>query len=296
VPRLALPDGLPVWAPNRLEAAVLYHELFELRTYERHGVRVRDGDCVFDVGAHAGLYLVYLARRHARLRLFAFEPVPALYALLERNAALHGGSCAVRLFPVGLGAAPGAAAFEVPPGLGLGASMRPGDVRAAARRGAPRALWARAAVEDLRRVGRLPPGLAGWLLAGLERRALRPATSLVVLAAAAAAAGPGILGRPQRVRRPLRTVSQVIEAQGVGRIDLLKVDAEGAESEVLAGIAPAHWPRIRQVVAEVHDVDDRVAALAARLRGLGFRTAIDQEDWSLHRLLSIYTLYAVRDG
>jgi FkbM family methyltransferase len=52
-------------------------------------------------------------------------------------------------------------------------------------------------------------------------------------------------------------------------VDLLKVDAEGAELEVLLGIEPAHWPLIRHAVVEVHDQDGRLAAVCGLLRGHG---------------------------
>ena len=37
-------------------------------------------------------------------------------------------------------------------------------------------------------------------------------------------------------RRPVRTLSALIEEAGLDRIDFLKIDVEGAEAEVLAGI------------------------------------------------------------
>ena len=37
------------------------------------------------------------------------------------------------------------------------------------------------------------------------------------------------------VRRPVTTLAELFDAQGVGRIDFLKVDVEGAEGEVFAG-------------------------------------------------------------
>lgn len=51
---------------------------------------------------------------------------------------------------------------------------------------------------------------------------------------------------------PLTSVSSLMREQGLARVDLLKVDVERAELEVLQGVAPADWPRVRQVVAEVH--------------------------------------------
>ena len=42
------------------------------------------------------------------------------------------------------------------------------------------------------------------------------------------------------------------------KIDLLKIDVEKGELEVLNGIEDADWPRIHQIVMEVHDLDGRV--------------------------------------
>jgi FkbM family methyltransferase len=51
------------------------------------------------------------------------------------------------------------------------------------------------------------------------------------------------------VRRPVATLAGLCEAHGVGRIDFLKIDVEGAEADVLAGADWARW-RPRVVVAE----------------------------------------------
>jgi FkbM family methyltransferase len=57
-------------------------------------------------------------------------------------------------------------------------------------------------------------------------------------------------------------------------VDLLKVDAEGAELEVLCGIEPGHWPLIRRAILEVHDHDDRLAAVCGLLRGHGLEPSV----------------------
>ena len=75
------------------------------------------------------------------------------------------------------------------------------------------------------------------------------------------------------------------------RIDLLKIDVEQAEADVLAGILDADWPLIRQVAAEVHDLDGRLAAIVSELRGRGFEVETEQEpafrDGPLHMLYAI---------
>ncbi|MFF4655690.1 FkbM family methyltransferase [Streptomyces sp. NPDC001381] len=72
---------------------------------------------------------------------------------------------------------------------------------------------------------------------------------------------------PVRIER----LSSVLrEARPQGAIDLLKVDVEGAEAEVLAGIDAADWPRIGALQLEVADVDGRLAEVERLLRGHGY--------------------------
>ena len=86
-------------------------------------------------------------------------------------------------------------------------------------------------------------------------------------------------------------LSAVVAELGIGRIDLLKIDVEQAEADVLAGILDADWPLIRQLAAEVHDLDGRLAAIVSELRGRGFEVETEQEpafrDGPLHMLYAI---------
>ena len=50
----------------------------------------------------------------------------------------------------------------------------------------------------------------------------------------------------------VRTISSIIEEEGISAIDFLKIDVEGDELAVLKGISKEHFQIIRQVVIEVH--------------------------------------------
>jgi hypothetical protein len=90
----------------------------------------------------------------------------------------------------------------------------------------------------------------------------------------------------------LRPLSDVIAEAGVDRIDLLKVDVQKAELDVLLGLADADWPKVRQVVVEVHDTDGRLAGLSQMLAERGFTVTTDQE--ALYAGSAIYLLYGTR--
>ncbi|GAA1991206.1 FkbM family methyltransferase [Amycolatopsis minnesotensis] len=86
-------------------------------------------------------------------------------------------------------------------------------------------------------------------------------------------------GRPVRVR--VEPLSDVLDAVGCPRrIDLVKVDVEGAELDVLAGIRDRDWPRIRQLAVETDQLD----AVRELLERKGFGTTVRVPDGPLREI------------
>ena len=69
-----------------------------------------------------------------------------------------------------------------------------------------------------------------------------------------------MLSSQTRVAAPMTTVSQLLIQYNITRLQLLKIDVERAELEVLRGIALNDWPKIQQMVLEVHDIEERLEA------------------------------------
>lgn len=107
-----------------------------------------------------------------------------------------------------------------------------------------------------------------------------------------AAAAVGLVRRlaQRKVRVQVRTLSEVIAELKLDRVDLLKVDVEGVEARVLAGIAERDWPKIRQAIVETSDVD----GISATLRARGFTLAVDQEPFATIKQLGLHNIYARR--
>lgn len=75
---------------------------------------------------------------------------------------------------------------------------------------------------------------------------------------------------------PVRRLSDLLAEHGVtDRIDLVKVDVEGAELDVLRGIDDADWPRIDRLAMEVQDRDGRLAQIEDLLRDKGFTITVE---------------------
>ncbi len=98
--------------------------------------------------------------------------------------------------------------------------------------------------------------------------------------------------RPRQLTCDLRTLSDVFRELSVGDVDLLKIDVEKAEMDVLDGIGEHDWPRIRQLVVEVHDERGRLASISRDLRRRGFSVTSRQDP--VMRGTPIHVLYARR--
>lgn len=89
-------------AGSEAEVAFCCQEIFPARGreaaegwgYLRHGVVVREGDVVLDVGANIGLFALYLDQVVMEepdcVTVVAVEPAPRTFAALEFNLRRHG--------------------------------------------------------------------------------------------------------------------------------------------------------------------------------------------------------------
>ncbi len=247
-----LPNGMPVIQLNPGETEFTYREIFSDLEYLRHGIDIPEGACVLDVGANIGLFSLFATRLRPGAQVYAFEPVPDIFDALRLNADLHGAS--IRALPYGLSDRAGRATFTYYPHL----SIMSGQAADERDRDVVRAYLKRGDGEDASLIDEL-----------LDER---------------------MEGRP--VECELRTVSQMLREHGIERVDLLKIDVEKSELAVLRGIDESDWPRIFQVVIEVHDRSGRLSEIVDLLERRGFSTVAEQQE-SLAGT-ELYTVYAKR--
>ncbi|MCX7681250.1 MAG: FkbM family methyltransferase [Anaerolineae bacterium] len=85
------------------------------RFYERFGAPIREGWTVVDVGAGIGDFAIYAALRSPTSTVYAFEPFPESFRLLEENLRANQVSN-VRAFPEALAACTGEALLDTSSG------------------------------------------------------------------------------------------------------------------------------------------------------------------------------------
>ncbi|MEG8279768.1 FkbM family methyltransferase [Streptomyces sp. AHA2] len=258
--RIELPNALTVWHQNEAETRHFYQDIFEHRTYARNGITLREGATVVDVGGNIGLFTLFAHYEAKNVRVFAFEPAPPMVELLSRNVAEHGVNATV--FDIGLSDAESQAAFTFYPRSSGMSSFHPDEAEEK---------------HNLRTI-----------IANQHRREADAEVAGLV-------ADEELLDvRLEAIEftATLRPLSAVIREQGIERIDLIKIDVQKSERQVIDGIAEQDWPKIQQMVLEVHDADGEVARLVKLLRGHGFTVCAEQDE--MYVGTDIHNIYAVR--
>jgi amino acid adenylation domain-containing protein/FkbM family methyltransferase len=259
--RYQLPNKLAVVHLNRNETEFLYHEMFEIQAYFKHGISLHDGACVFDVGANIGLFSLSAHLRAKDVRIYAFEPSPDVFNLLKTNLELY--SVDARLYQAGVSNKKKSMPLTFYPKFSFLSGLyadRDDDkqvVRSFIRKhdvdeetGSQTVL-----VEEL-----------------LEDRF-----------------------ESRQIEVDLMTISGVLKETQAECVDLLKVNVEKSEMDVLAGIEESDWPRIRQIAMEVHDIDGRLNQVVELLSRHGYSVAVEQ-DWQLEESTKTnFYVYARRE-
>jgi amino acid adenylation domain-containing protein/FkbM family methyltransferase len=258
-PRYRLPNGAAVAQLNKNETNYIYQEIFERQAYLRHGITIKDGDCIFDVGANIGLFTVFANQIAKRPRTYSFEPNPAVYEILKANAKLYGSE--VRLFSCGLSDKAKNTTFTFFPGFSLLSGF-----------------YADAQAEK---------EVVKTFMINQQKTGVSEMTELVEQADA-------ILEErftPQSFNAELRTVSSVIEQADIESIDLLKINVEKSELDVLLGINERDWQKIKQIVLEV-DVQENLPTIISLLERHGYEYVVEQDN--LLEGTSLCYVYAIR--
>jgi FkbH-like protein/FkbM family methyltransferase len=260
--RRVLPNGLTIVHLNAYETDYLYKEVFEDECYLRHGIRLRDGATVLDVGANIGLFSLFVMSRCKDPVIYAFEPAPVVYDLLRANCEAYGAQ--TRAINAGVSDRSGTATFTFYDKSSVFSGFHSDD------------LEDRAAIQAVVR--------------NIMTKASVPADAVDELVREITA--DRLTGRSHECK--LVSISDVIREHRIETVDLLKIDAEKSEIDIIDGIEEGDWPKIRQIVVEIHDrTRKRVDQVRELLQAKGYRCVVDQE--TLLENAGLFNLYASRN-
>ncbi len=264
VKRTRLKDGTKVHCLVSTEAIVLDDHV---EGYFNHGIRLSDGDIVFDVGANIGIFGIRTVQMGDSIRVFAFEPIPTIYKCLKQNAKVFAPDRFIAL-DCGVSDYVGTAEFSYYPNSPALSTSKPEQwdeeslVNAVdgSLKNPPKHMWY---------IQYLPKFVSKWFAHRMRLNA-------------------------EQFTCQLRTVSSIIEEYDLSTINLLKVDCEGAELECLLGIDEQHWHTIQQVVMEVHDTDGTLEKILTLLDKMGLTNQVIEQEKALVKT-NLYNIFAHRE-
>jgi FkbM family methyltransferase len=263
--KTTLSDGTPIHCLRKPEARMLDHHV---DGYLQHGIAIADDAVVFDVGANIGVFGVRVLQKASNVQVYCFEPIPEIFAVLEENSQLHGKGN-LHVLPYGVSSTDTTATFTYFPNTPALSTAHPEQWDTD-----PKA-FGRAVKSTMKN-----PPKNMWYL-----RLIPTVFSSII-------AKQLVKGR-KTVDCQLRTLSSLIREKGIPKIDLLKIDCEGAEWDVLQGIESEHWSIISSLVIEVHDSDNRVQSIQTLLTEKGFTKQHIEQEQGLEESL-MFNIFALR--
>lgn len=271
MPEVVLPNGISVSCLQKHDVAIVNAEV---QTYFENGITINTGDTVIDVGANIGLFaLAAWTRTQGDLQIHCLEPIAHIFEILKKNLNRYDEQCfTAHLF--GLSDTSGSVEFAYYPNAPVLSSAYPdeeADQQEIKQATLTNIIFMPEAPAQLKFLKLLPMRLREFILDKALQHTLQYTTVVC----------------------ELKTLSQFISEQEITSIDLLKIDAEKAELDILLGIESEDWPRIRQIVIDVHDIDNRLERVLNMLYENGFQKITVEQPPTLIGS-TIYTLLAIR--
>jgi FkbM family methyltransferase len=272
-----LPQLGKIFCTNKREALYIFDEIFMNNDYLQNGIKLKPGDTVFDVGANIGLFSLFADRMcSSDITLFAFEPIPYTCSVLRANLEKRlSGKQSINIFNTGLTyeSGPRSAVFNYYVRMSGNTTMKSDEKRDE---------FQAIEINDVINNTKKSSSLLYYLLKVLPFKSSIKGWILDYFL------------KYEKIECALVPLSEIIKEHQVAGIDLLKIDVEGAELDVLQGIKESHWPIIKQVVLEVHDVKGRLGKIEALLADKGFSVTRKQPQWFEALKLKTWNVFAVR--
>jgi FkbM family methyltransferase len=272
IANVSLPNGMVVSCYQKHEVPIVN---LEIQGYLSNGVRLKPGDTVFDVGAHVGLFTLAAYEQCERnLNVYAFEPAQATFEVLRLNLGRYDQKEQLKAFSFGLSSISETVSFAYyprAPSLSTAYPDEEADLEIVKEATLNNIMYLDEAPLALRCLRRVPGFLRSLILHYPLKRTLCQETATC----------------------QMQTLSQVLRDHRIGRIDLLKVDAEKAELDIFRGIEAQDWPKIQQVVVDVHDLDHRLEAMTALLQQYGLSEIVVGQPPTLKNS-DIFSVHAMR--
>ncbi|MBV8212044.1 MAG: FkbM family methyltransferase [Verrucomicrobia bacterium] len=246
-----------IYCLNEMEARATVHEVWIDELYLQAGISISAGNVVLDVGANIGVFTLYAAKQGAQV--YAYEPMPPTYAVLQQNVKAHDLGWLVQTRNIGLSdRAEEKIMFHYPKLSVCDAWTAQDSLFGHLTENWENALEIIEAGDPDQAAAIRCLATRSEQQAAVQQRIKRISSEVV------------------QVKCKFDTLSGVIAKEKLEFIDLLKLDAELADWEILNGVMDKDWERIGQVAMEVHVAPD-VKPISEFLKNRGFSRVASKE-------------------
>ena len=226
-----------IYCLNEPEARATLHEVWEDKVYFQEGISISPDDIVFDVGANIGVFTLCAAKQGAYI--YAYEPIPQTFEVLQHNIDLHGFESTVHARNIGLSDRAEEKFMFHYPALSVCDAWAAQDD------------WFKLMTENWENTLEILK-----VADPDEYKAIRSLESKSLQRGAVREVIERISAFRVEIKCKFETLSAVIAQENIQSISLLKLDAELADWEILKGVRVEDWRRIRQVAMEIHVQSD----------------------------------------
>jgi|JI102314A2RNA_FD_contig_31_7910157_length_1259_multi_3_in_0_out_0_2 FkbM family methyltransferase len=248
---------------NAIEAKFLYEEIFLDSVYSNNGIVLKEKDCIIDVGANQGMFALYIHKQLSNYKLFCIEPVPETFNVLSKNTMKHGINAV--LLNTGLSDTISSKTISYYNTVTSIASMNPALTSFKNNFGLA-TIFIKSFWNELILVTNFSSMISTTLHTIFNLKIRKAKIKLVPF-------------------------SNIIEEHKIKKINLLKIDVEGNEIEVLAGISDNDWEKIEQIVMELHQFaigKEGLERIETLLASKGFKSIMEDNAECLKKALSSY--------
>ena len=262
-PVYLLPDKTKIVHLNKYETDYLYNEIFNDKVYIREGITINDGDTIIDIGANIGLFTLFVNLKCKEPHVFSFEPSREVYEVLKINSRLYGAH--TKVYNKGVSDRRKREIYTYYPDSTVFSGFASDET------------------EDREVLGRVIKNI-------IEDKIQ---TDDINLKKYTDEISGGRL-KSEFYECDVISVSDIIEENKIQKVDLLKIDAEKSELEILNGIKSEDWPKIKQIVMEVHDnKGGKLEKTKSILKEKGFLVSVKEENYLQNA--GLFNVYARRE-
>ncbi|MAQ70477.1 MAG: hypothetical protein CMD23_05220 [Flavobacteriales bacterium] len=260
--KINLNDGTPIYCLKENEAIVLDEHI---KGYLSYDVNIKNGDTIVDVGANIGVFGLRLSNTFLNVNIHAFEPIPEIYKVLEKNAQISRNKN-FKTYMRGVSNENKELDFTYYPNSPALSTAQP-------------EIWEKDQNNFISAVqGNISNAPKKFWWAKLIPKFLTPLIA------------KHLTSNSQKITSSVITLSHLIETEKINTINLLKIDCEGEEINVLLGIKTEHWNIIQAIVMEVNDIENNIQKAKKLLAQKGFQNIRLEKEKGFEKtkLINIY--------